>query len=78
MHPLCRASFVSLPTRQASPGVGPHPTVDLVPTLASPMNVVLVVRATTVPFTPVMAGPERTTTDSATPTATCGDPRAPR
>jgi hypothetical protein len=38
-------------------GVEPHPAVGLVPTLPGPTSVVLAGRATTVPFTAVLAGP---------------------
>jgi hypothetical protein len=52
-------------------GVEPHPEVGLVPSQPGPTNVVLAGRATTVPFTAVPAGPQRTTTDNATATSTC-------
>jgi hypothetical protein len=54
-----------LPTRRVSPGVGAYPSVELVLTLPGSTNVVLVRRATTVPFTRVATGPQRTPTDSA-------------
>jgi hypothetical protein len=52
-------------------GVEPHPAVGLVPTLPGPTSVVLAGRATTVPFTAVLAGPHRTITDNATAASTC-------
>jgi hypothetical protein len=55
-------------------GVEPHPAVELVPTLPGPTNVVLAGRATTVPFTAVLTGPERTITGNATAASTCAVP----
>jgi hypothetical protein len=47
------------------------PAVELVPTPAGPTNVVLVGRATTVPFTGVPTGLERTLMDNARQARTC-------
>jgi hypothetical protein len=49
----------------------PYLAVELVPMLPDPTNVVLVGRATTVPFTSVVTGPERTPTDNVKVVATC-------
>jgi hypothetical protein len=56
----------SLPTMVVVKRDGPHPVVDMVPTLPGSTNVVLAGRATTVPFTAVLPGPQWTVTDSAT------------
>ena len=59
-------------------GVEPRPEVGLVPSQPGPTNVVLADRATTVPFTAVLAGPQRTTTDNTTAAVICADHRSPR
>jgi hypothetical protein len=46
----------------------PHPAVELVPALSGRTSVVLAGRATSVPFTAVLTGPERTITGNATRT----------
>jgi hypothetical protein len=55
----CRAACSGLPTRQVIDLDGPHPTVKLV--LSSPRaeQVILIGRATSVPFTAVPSGPQR-------------------
>jgi hypothetical protein len=58
--------------------VEPHHAVELVPTLSDPTNVVLVDRATTVPFTAVTTGPQRTPTDNHTVAVICAVYRLPR
>jgi hypothetical protein len=50
---------------------GPHPAVDLMPTLRGPATVVLAGRATTVPFTTDASGRKRTPTDNPTAAMTC-------
>jgi hypothetical protein len=55
-----------------------HPSVELMPTPPGRMNVFLVGRATSVPFTAVPTGPERTTTDNATQAMTCAVRRLAR
>jgi hypothetical protein len=52
----------------------PHPAVELVPTLPGRTSVVLAGRATTVPFTAVLTGPQRTITGNATAASTCAVP----
>ncbi|HEY2957087.1 MAG TPA: hypothetical protein VGM21_02600 [Actinomycetota bacterium] len=52
-------------------GVEHHPAVELVSTQPGLTNVVLAGRATTVPFTAVLAGPQPTITDNPTVTSTC-------
>jgi hypothetical protein len=56
----------------------PHPTVAVEPAPPSCIRVALTGRATSVPFTTVTTGSERTTTDN-TPTAvSCAAPQLPR
>jgi hypothetical protein len=43
---------------------GPHPLVEAEPTAPQCARVILAGRATSVPFTAVLNGPERTTTDN--------------
>lgn len=56
----CRGP-AALANKPGVAGVGPPPTVELVPTLPGPTNVVLVA----VPFTAVLTGFERTPRDNA-------------
>ena len=74
----CRGPGRPLANEAGVAGVGPHPAVKLVPTPPGPTNVVLVRRATTVPFTRAPTGPQRTTTDNTTPVLTCAVPHSPR
>jgi hypothetical protein len=67
---LCRGP-AALANEADVTGVEPHHAVELVPTLPGPMNVVLSGRAASVPFTTVLTGPERTTTDEAPAPPTC-------
>ena len=67
----CRRPATALANEAVVTGVGSHPSVELVPRLPGSTNVVLVRRATTVPFTAVPAGPQRTATDNATAASTC-------
>ena len=69
-HPRCRGP-AALANEAGVARVEPHPAVELVPTLPGSTNVVLAGRATTVPFTAVLTGPERTATDNAIATLTC-------
>jgi hypothetical protein len=48
------------------------------PSASREITVVLAGRATTVPFTAVMIGPERTTTDNPTASLTCAAPQLRR
>jgi hypothetical protein len=50
---------------------GPHPAVDLMPTLRGSATVVLAGRATNVPFTTDASGRKRTPTDNSTAAMTC-------
>jgi hypothetical protein len=68
---MAAAGLRPLPMRRARPGVVRHPAVELVPTPPGRTNVVLARRATTVPFTAVLTGPQRTIMDNATATSTC-------
>jgi hypothetical protein len=56
---------------------GPHPPVKAEPTALRCARVILTGRATSVPFTAVLNGPERTTTDNHEAASTCAvpDPR---
>jgi hypothetical protein len=67
----CRGPATALANEAVVTGVGSHPSVERVPRLPGSTNVVLVRRATTVPFTAVPAGPQRTATDNATAASTC-------
>src|SRR5512132_3093092 len=67
---LCRGP-AALANDAGVTGVEPHLAVELAPTLPGPMNVVLAGRATSVPFTTVLTGPQRTTTDKAPAPSTC-------
>jgi hypothetical protein len=60
------------------PLVGPHLSPKPMPSRQGWSAVVLTSRAISVPFTPVMTGAERTTTDNTTATVTCADHRSPR
>jgi hypothetical protein len=53
---------------------GPHPLGALGAAAATCERLVLAGRATSLPFTAVLTGPQRTTTDNAEATATCGVP----
>jgi hypothetical protein len=48
-----------------------HPTVRAKPAARPGTGVILYGRATSLPFTAVLNGPERTTTDNATPASNC-------
>jgi len=50
---------------------GPHPTVRVEPTAQAATRVILGGRATSVPFTAVLTGLQRTTTDNAEAGPTC-------
>jgi len=50
---------------------GPPPSLQLEPMAAMPSHVVLAGRATSVPFTAVITGPERTATDNHEVASTC-------
>jgi hypothetical protein len=50
---------------------GPHPPVEAEPTATRCSRVILAGRATSVPFTAVLNGPERTTTDNHEAASTC-------
>jgi hypothetical protein len=54
---------------------GPHPPVKGGANGATVWRVILADRATSVPFTAVLNGPERTTTDNDEPASTCTIPR---
>jgi hypothetical protein len=54
---------------------GPHPPVEAEPTAPRYARVILAGRATSVPFTAVLAGPQRTTTDNHEAASTCAVPR---
>jgi hypothetical protein len=57
---------------------GPYPTITVAPTAPRGARVILTGRATGVPFTAVLAGPERTTTDNTTAAVTCVARLVPR
>jgi hypothetical protein len=57
--------------------VEPHPSLEPVPLRQALVVVVLTGRATSVPFTPVMTGPQRTLRDNTTAAVTCADHRFP-
>lgn len=63
-----------MPTRRRIVGDGPHPTLKVGAKGATLYQVVLTGRATSMPFTAVLTGPERTTTDNATAVATSAAP----
>jgi len=69
-HRPCRGP-AALANRAGAAGVEPHPAAELGPPQPGLTNVVLASRATTVPFTAVLAGAQRTITDYATATSTC-------
>jgi hypothetical protein len=52
----------------------PHPMVSVVPTVNGYTKVALAGRATNVPLTAVLNGPERTTTDNHKAGSTCAVP----
>jgi hypothetical protein len=53
---------------------GPHPPVEAEPTASRYARVILAGRATSVPSTAVLNGPERTTTDNHEAASTCALP----
>jgi hypothetical protein len=53
---------------------GPHPPVEAEPTASRYAKVILAGRATSVPSTAVLNGPERTTTDNHEAASTCAVP----
>jgi hypothetical protein len=57
---------------------GPHPPVGAEPTAPQCARVILAGRATSVPFTAVLDGPQRTTTDNHEAPSTCAVPRPRR
>ena len=57
---------------------GPHPPVEAEPTVPRRARVILAGRATSVPFTAVLNGPERTATDNHEAAVTCAVPRPRR
>jgi hypothetical protein len=63
-----------LPTKRLVTEDGPHPTVKVEPTARPDTGVILGGRATSVPFTAVPTGPQRTTTDNAEAASTCTAP----
>ena len=50
---------------------GPHPTVKVEPTAQHDTGIILGGRATSLPFTAVLSGSQRTTTDNARASSTC-------
>src|SRR5215217_5425002 len=56
---------------------GPHPRSSWKLAAPGASRVVLAGRATIVPFTAVLAGPERTAADDSTAAVTCAAPRCP-
>ena len=74
----CREPSRLLPTRPWSPGDGPHPTVRVEPRHDGLLGVVLNGRATSVPFTEVLDGPQRTTTDNTAARSTSVGPHPRR
>jgi hypothetical protein len=66
-----------LPPTQGSPGTGLTVTASWEPAPPGVSTVVLASHATSVPFTAVLAGPERTLTEKTTTAATCGDHHIP-
>jgi hypothetical protein len=57
---------------------GPHPTLKVEPTTQPDTRAILAGRATSVPFTAVMTGPPRTTTDNHEAASTSAVPRPRR
>jgi hypothetical protein len=67
----CREPSGLLPTRRWSPRTGLTLMLTVEPTAQQDTGVILDGRATSVPFTAVLNGPERTTTDNAEAASTC-------
>jgi hypothetical protein len=67
---LCRGP-AALANEAGAAGVVPRPAVELVPTLPGRTSVVLAGRATTVPFTAVLTGPQGIITDNTKAASTC-------
>jgi hypothetical protein len=76
--PTCREPLRALANDAAVTEDEPDATVKLNRRRHGVPGVILTGRATSVPFTAVTTGPERTTTDNTTPPATCTDHRFPR
>jgi hypothetical protein len=77
LHPLPRA-LRALAHEPVVTENGPHPPVEAEPTAPRRATVILAGRATSVPFTAVLAGVERTTTDNYEAASTCAVPRPRR
>jgi len=76
--PACREPLRALANDAVVTEDEPDATVKLNRRRHGVPGVILTGRATNVPFTAVLTGPERTTTDNATEAATCTDHRFPR
>jgi hypothetical protein len=70
----CRGPFWALAHEAVVTEDGPHPLVEAQPTAPRYARVILAGRATSVPFTAVLNGPEQTTTDNAEMPSTCAVP----
>ncbi len=73
----CREPFGLVPTMQWSPGQPSPFSVGWEPSPPGASVVVLAGRATTVPFTAALNGPQRTTTDNHEAASTCAVPHPP-
>jgi hypothetical protein len=67
----CRAAFAACQRRRWLPRNRPHPPVKVGANGATPYLVALASRATSVPFTTVTTGHERTATDNTTAASIC-------
>ncbi len=76
--PDCREPLRAFANDAAVTGDEPEATVKLNRRRHGVPGVILTGRATNVPFTAVLTGPERTTTDNTTTAATCTHHRFPR
>jgi hypothetical protein len=72
-HPPAGEDRAAFASQTGVDGIGPHSTAKFLPALPGHTNVFLVGCATTVPFTAVSTGPQRTATDNATVAATRTD-----